>query len=233
MENSKIAGVVHILFFLAAILNLISQIIDSQLLEYISKPLLMILLALYYLMARKEKIDSIDRFLILALAFSWGGDMLLMLQGHMASLFLFGLGSFLVAHVFYILVYQKAKIQDASEGNSFQLTRMVFLLFIGGAILYMLIPRLGELLIPVIAYTGVIITMAIFALLRKGRTSEQSFIMVYSGALLFIMSDAMIAFDKFLDPIPYSRILIMATYMAAQYLIVKGILTHQNEPTES
>mgnify|MGYP000352624917 CR=1 FL=1 len=79
---------------------------------------------------------------------------------------------------------------------------------------------------PVVLYTMVIITMAIYALLRRGWTRDKSFIMVYSGALLFIMSDAMIAINKFMNPIVQARLLIMATYIAGQFLIAKGILAH-------
>jgi uncharacterized membrane protein YhhN len=70
--------------------------------------------------------------------------------------------------------------------------------------------------------------MAIAAVMRKGRTVDKSFIMVYSGALLFIMSDAMIAINKFLNPLVQARLLIMSTYIAAQLLIVKGILVHEH-----
>ena len=74
--------------------------------------------------------------------------------------------------------------------------------------------------------------MGIFALLRRGWTVDKSFIMVYSGALLFIMSDAMIAINKFMSPIIQAGLLIMATYIVAQFLIVKGILAHENSDTE-
>jgi uncharacterized membrane protein YhhN len=57
--------------------------------------------------------------------------------------------------------------------------------------------------------------------------------MVYSGALLFIMSDAMIAINKFLNPLVQARLLIMATYIAAQFLIVKGVLIHEKSIEQS
>ena len=70
--------------------------------------------------------------------------------------------------------------------------------------------------------------MGIFALIRRGWTLEKSFIMVYSGALLFIMSDALLAINKFMNPIVQARLLIMATYISAQFLIVRGIMLHEN-----
>jgi uncharacterized membrane protein YhhN len=64
---------------------------------------------------------------------------------------------------------------------------------------------------------------------RKGRTSDKSFLLIYFGALLFIMSDSMIAINQFIEPIIYGRFLIMFTYISAQYLIVIGVLKHEEE----
>ena len=153
----------------------------------------------------------------------------------MDGLFVFGLGAFLIAHIFYIGAYRYARYSGVSgEPAGFIRTRIIFLVFIGGALVYLLYPNLGEMLMPVALYTIVIISMAVAAVMRKGRTVDKSFIMVYSGALLFIMSDSMIAINKFLNPLVQARLMIMATYIAAQLLIVKGILAHENatEATE-
>ena len=80
--------------------------------------------------------------------------------------------------------------------------------------------------IPVFVYTATILLMAIFALNRKDRVLEASFCPIFVGALLFILSDSLLAFDKFLVPIPYAGVFVMSTYMAAQYLIVEGVTAH-------
>ena len=224
LSNFSIYG-----FYVVSIVNLIEQVVKIGWLDLATKPLLMIMLMLYYLSARKETSSNLSKLMMGALVFSWFGDLLLMLQEKIEGVFIFGLASFLVAHIFYIFTYKLAKYKDLGElKKSFIHTRIVFLMFIGGALIYMLYPYLGELLIPVILYTIVIITMGVFALLRRGWTLDKSFIMVYSGALLFIMSDSMIAINKFMSPIVQARLLIMATYIAAQFLIVKGILAHEN-----
>ena len=71
-----------------------------------------------------------------------------------------------------------------------------------------------------------ILLMAIFALNRRDRVSEASFYPVFVGALLFILSDSLLAFDKFLVPIPHAGVLVMSTYIAAQYLIVEGVTAY-------
>ncbi len=228
MNREKISRLALYAFYVNAIANLFAQVMKSELLDFITKPLIMNTILIYYLTGRDKKVNTLTYLMIGAIFFSWGGDIILMLQGRMEGMFVFGLASFLIAHLFYITVYTKAIHQvTADDSKSFIRTRIVFLVFIGLALIYMLYPNLGDMLIPVVLYTMVIISMAISAVLRKGKTIDKSFIMVYSGALLFIMSDAMIAINKFLNPLVQARLMIMATYITAQLLIVKGILAHE------
>ncbi|MFM8740122.1 MAG: lysoplasmalogenase family protein, partial [Cytophagales bacterium] len=62
-----------------------------------------------------------------------------------------------------------------------------------------------------------------------GQTSDKSFFLVMLGALLFMVSDSLLAVNKFLNPFEFSGIAIMATYCAAQYLIVEGLLQHPQQ----
>ncbi len=228
MNKEKISRILLYIFYINAIANLIAQIIKSEWLDFITKPLIMSTLLIYYLVSRQQKANTLTYFMIGAVVFSWFGDIILMLQVRFEGMFVIGLASFLIAHLFYILTYGKAVAQDQSEDSkTFIRTRIAFLIFVGLALIYLLLPSLDNMLIPIALYTIVIISMAIAAVLRKGRTIDKSFIMVYSGALLFIMSDAMIAINKFLNPLVQARLLIMATYIAAQFLIVKGILVHE------
>lgn len=234
MKKEKLSQVALYFFYGNAIINLLAQIVKIEIIDYITKPLIMSSLLIFYLAGRKEKANTLTRLMIAAIFFSWCGDIILMLQGSYEKLFVFGLASFLIAHLFYIPAYGKAVNQGDSEASqSFIRTRIAFLLFVGIALIYILYPRLEEMLIPVSLYTIVIITMAVAAVRRKGRTIDKSFIMVYSGALLFIMSDSMIAINKFLNPLVQARLLIMATYIAAQFLIVKGILIHENATAQA
>jgi len=62
------------------------------------------------------------------------------------------------------------------------------------------------------------------ALNRSGRVGAMSFKLVFVGSLLFLLSDSMIAFNKFNSDIPLAGFLIMITYVAAQYLIMRGLI---------
>ncbi len=233
MNRTKNATYALYAFYIISVLNLLEQVVQTGWLNLVTKPFLMITLLFYYLFSKSEKTSPLSKLIIGAMTFSWIGDILLMLQGQISGIFIFGLAAFLIAHICYIFGFRKARFDDPGEINkSFVQTRIVFLVFVGGAIIYMLYPGLEEMMIPVIFYTIVIIAMGITALLRRGWTRDKSFIMTYSGALLFIMSDALIGINKFMNPIVQAPLLIMATYISAQLLIVKGILIHEKEMVE-
>jgi uncharacterized membrane protein YhhN len=215
-------------FYAVSIVNLYAQVMKLEIADFISKPLLMATLLVYYLTSRKSPATLLTWLVTAALVFSWAGDVLLMYQSRMENLFIFGLGAFLVAQLLYIMAYRNAIEHDVQVPISkFVAFRLVFLIAYGGGLLYILHERLGDMLLPVAVYTAVIIAMGISAMLRKGKTSDSSFVLVYSGALLFIMSDSMIAINRFSHPLVQSGLLIMATYIGAQFLIVKGLLAHE------
>jgi uncharacterized membrane protein YhhN len=62
------------------------------------------------------------------------------------------------------------------------------------------------------------------ALNRYGNGHPLSFSLVFTGSLLFVCSDTMIALNRFILPLPYEGLLVMSSYIAAQYLIMRGIL---------
>lgn len=75
-------------------------------------------------------------------------------------------------------------------------------------------------------YALVITIMALQALFRFGYTTNKSFALVFIGAILFMISDSLLAINKFLMPIQFASFYIISTYMVAQYLIVEGVIAH-------
>lgn len=151
------------------------------------------------------------KLLSLGLLFSAIGDVLL--EYPKPGLFLHGLGSFLVAHLFYILVFLR-KI-------SFSMPRvlgLIGLIAVGIFLANLLIPVLGEMRVPVLVYLGIILLMAISATL-----GSENHLLTILGACLFIISDSIIAINRFLTPVYLSSLWIMSTYYAAQYLITIGV----------
>ena len=188
------------------------------------KPLIMISLAGYYWVSMPAGERSV--VLLAALFFSWVGDVLLMFNG--AGFFLGGLGGFLIAHIFYVVAYRQHKRTEGDGLHGVQKARYAFPVILAGTgLLVILMPVLGEMKIPVALYALVLVVMVLTALFRLGFTGLRSFWMVLAGAVLFLISDSTIAINKFLQPVPYAGLLIMSTYMAAQWLIVEGLIGHK------
>ena len=214
------------LFLAASLVNIIGAFNENASLSNYSKPLLMPLLALFFITQWQGEKDKIFIFSLAALFLSWAGDVLLLLPDEM--FFLFGLGAFLLAHISYMITYYQAQTNmDVKQNKTFVTVRIIILAMVGGAILNVLWPHLDGMRMPVAVYTAVIILMAVFAVLRKDRTSPASFSYIYGGALFFIASDGMIAVTKFIEPFAHYRMFIMLTYLVAQFLIIKGILAHR------
>lgn len=200
-------------------------------LVYTMKPLLMPVLMGWMLANRELLKEKYLQFLFVSLIFSMAGDVFLMFL--VEELFVFGLASFLLAHVFYIVAFFKSN----SLGMRFLPlgSKLVFALpyaFFVTGFLYILKdhilsnPETQTMFIPVMVYAIVIGTMGVLASWRVSGTNQNSFYMVLGGALLFIASDSMIAINKFVQSLPYASILIMATYISAQYFIVRGMMIH-------
>jgi uncharacterized membrane protein YhhN len=215
------------LFLLVSVGELTSQVVDLPWLHTLCKPALLPLLLVYYVVSAREAGGSMSMLVVAALVLSWLGDVLLMGEGQ--SFFIFGLVSFLLAHVTYILAYRQHQQADDSKAlRGIQKIRYGFpLVFAGVGLVMILYPRLSDLRIPVMVYAGVITVMTLTGLFRFGRTNASSFAQVFAGAILFMMSDSLLAVNKFLEPLAYSGLWIMLTYLAAQWFIVRGLLAHR------
>jgi len=88
-----------------------------------------------------------------------------------------------------------------------------------------LIPTLGSLAIPVALYISAITAMVICAILARFPSSW-----VVTGAILFLISDSILAVDKFKTPVPLRDYLVWITYYAAQYAITTGLLLRATRP---
>jgi len=207
----------RILYAISAASVLIGLFFDLQLLYISAKPLLMITLLMYFVSATKGY-PRWRVYVMAALIFSWAGDVFLISN----DWFIAGLVSFLVAHVFYIIAYQKT---GAASGELKPLDILKFVIY-GVVLMWVIYPGLGDMLVPVLIYALVLLGMGVWAHKRRGATTATSFQLVAIGAILFALSDGLIAINKFAYPIPAERILIMSIYMTAQYLIVQGLIKH-------
>lgn len=217
------------LFMLVSAGVLLAELGGADLVYRICKPAIMITLGLHYAVLMREQSQPLSKSVILAIIFSCAGDVLLMLQGRNENFFMFGLGAFLVAHIFYILAYRQHQSSDTSnELQGLQKIRYAFpIILTGTGMVVVLYSRLHALKIPVVIYAIVLTAMVLAALFRFGKTNSSSFARVFGGAILFMISDSLIAINRFLEPLPKAGLWIMITYVVAQYLIVTGLLKHK------
>jgi uncharacterized membrane protein YhhN len=214
--------VLTFLYFLTGILFIFLQYQPYFLPGLIAKALIIPLLMLLLALNISPVNDRSQRLMLAALFFSWAGDMILELSHLNNSLFTFGLLSFLLAHVMYIFVF------IGTPGKKGFLVKHVYLLvpvilYGVGLVLY-LYNDLAGMRLPVIIYAAVILTMLTASFDRIEKVNRASYWLVLSGAILFVISDSAIAVNKFSFHFAGSGIIIMSTYIIAQYLIVTGYI---------
>jgi uncharacterized membrane protein YhhN len=104
---------------------------------------------------------------------------------------------------------------------------LLFLAYVGG-IYVILFPGLEGLMKPIILiYALSLMGMSMMALNRKGRVAHTSYRLVFFGSILFLISDSMIALNKFYMEFTLAGFWIMITYISAQYLIMRGLILEE------
>lgn len=190
-------------------------------LHYICKPLTTLLI-LWLASRAVEPVSPRYRSAVLAgIALSLVGDVFLMLP---YDLFVPGLIAFLLAHVCYIIAFV--------AGSNFKqkIVGVVVFAAVGAANLYFLLPKLPPaLIIPVLAYVAVLTIMAGLAAARAwalhngdaGLACASSTAAI--GGALFVLSDSLLAWDKFGGGIALSPLWVLASYYAAQWCIARSV----------
>jgi uncharacterized membrane protein YhhN len=179
------------------------------------KPLTMVIAIIFVAVRARSTGDTtrFDALLLAALVFSLVGDVFLMLPG---NYFIPGLASFLVAHVFYIALFRQGQ-------GWFPSRRALVSVLTVGALMYSIVwSGLNDpvLKVAVAAYVGVISLMAAQAIGRAATTGDAASRWVAVGACVFMLSDSLIAINKFVTPVALSSLWILSTYYCAQMLIV-------------
>lgn len=151
-----------------------------------------------------------------ALAGSLAGDAFLMVEGF----FIPGLVSFLIAHVAYIALFRQGVAWFPRP------LALVATLGVGGA-MYAYLWQGGlptGLRIPVAVYVTVIALMAAQALGRAGALGDRAARQVALGACFFMLSDSLLATNRFVQPLPLAQVGVLTTYYAAQAFIAHGMV---------
>ncbi len=199
---------------LAALAAIQGAAAGPRLLVYIFKPLTTALILVLALVLPGSVAAPYRPLIVLGLGASLLGDVLLMLP---RERFLAGLGSFLVTHLCYAAAF------GAAAGWRLSLLPAALLVGSGALVLSTLWPTLGRMRGPVLVYVAAILLMVWQADERWLQMRSQPALLALAGAVLFLISDTVLALDRFRRPLRHSQVVILVTYWLAQYLIARSV----------
>jgi len=212
-----------ILYFFIFGADLFAVYNGNESLRYITKPLLMPLLIIFFVFQTKDFLSPLKKWIVLALVFSWAGDVLLMFESTNSNFFISGLVAFLIAHIFYILFYENVIRKEGLKKNYWWFLPVIIYYI---SLIYILSPNLGDMKLPVRIY-GIVISYMLIQALQTGRIKDLgAATLMIAGAVLFITSDSILAINKFYESFEYAGIAIMLTYGIAQLLITLGAVRY-------
>ncbi len=216
-------------YILLSICHLLSIIFNLPQFTFYSKPFLLTLLIIYFATQTKSISSNLKYLFLTGLIFSLLGDSLLLFStnGSKAStFFILGLIAFLITHLCYIFLFKKMLTRQKGILHLKPVLYLPFVLFYFTFIAFLWpgIPK--TMTIPVIIYAATIIFMLSTAMNLKDRIKNQHYVLIFSGALLFLISDSLIGINRFQNdffPFDSFRFWIMLTYLSAQLLLTIGI----------
>lgn len=214
LPRKMIIGVLSIWTFVFGALAILAHYKGPRILVYLFRPMTMAVTISLVLEAGSHARPAYRAAIAAGLLISLAGDVFMILR---KKRFLEGLICFLVAQVCYTFAFLAEIRLKFSSWTSIPLLIYAVLVVV---ILY---PHLGKMRVPVILYILVIITMARTALERAVQLPGPAPLAAAAGASLFVISDSILAFDRFVKPFRSAQAFILSTYFAAQWLIALSV----------
>lgn len=214
------------LSILFALIAILAANLEITWLHYLSKPLIVGVLIghLYHQGFPKHKMLTL---VYAALGLSLLGDIFLMLK--VEGMFIAGLGAFLLAQALYFFAFRiRSRNFDEKGALFFDLLLSIplftyFFLFLNEILAFIEFQGTQtEMYYPVMAYGIVIMLMGYAAITRYNRSSKASYFLILCGAVSFIISDSILAWNMFRQPVDNAQFYILISYAIAQLLLVKG-----------
>ncbi len=181
-----------------------------RLLYLVFRPLTMAVIISLVVEAGKSASPAYRIAIAAGLVASLIGDLFMMLRRKRFSA---GLAAFLVAQAFYTFAFLSGVRFRFSPGPA------LALLAYGAVLFVILYPGLKRMRVPVLVYILAISAMALAALERYIQTGSPAALAACAGAFLFLISDSVLAVDRFVTPFRASQAVILSTYFTAQSLI--------------
>ena len=205
---------------LASVIITIGSLTEGELFGWARAPLLMPIVVVFTLLSRPLPGARVLVPLLAAQVFSWFGDIALASEG---DYFVLGVAMFLLAQVSYIVTFLGIKGQHLLRLRPVVI--VPYLVYYVG-ILALVLPKAGELALPLVVYGTTLTAMAVFAMDAWPRVPPSAARMLLIGSILFVTSDSLIALTKF-DIVPdngFVSAILIGTYCVAQILLAMGVL---------
>lgn len=199
-----------IIALIFAIITIYAKSLDNEKLQFVFKPLTMLAIILIAFFNSSTPINFYQIMILVGLIFSTIGDVFLIKD---RKFFVQGLVAFLIGHICFVVAFYTTPNWFSSI---FYLAYVAFFLSI-------LWRDLGSLKIPVIVYSLALAAMSWFALSRMIENHNHHTFHAFLGSISFVISDSLLAYNKFKSPIPLSPVWILGTYFLAQWLIAMSV----------
>ncbi|MFD0860841.1 lysoplasmalogenase family protein [Sungkyunkwania multivorans] len=224
----KNQGLFTIIYMVILATDLVCSNVESlRPFRVITKPSVISSLFFFFLYNSGHLVKQQRNFMLAALVFFFLGD-LFFLNYYDNLFFMIGFGFFFLAYLMYVFAFQ--------FNISYHLGRLVILSVIIMIYAFWFLKKtlmgLGDYFIPIIIFMVVIFSSLQSAFFRWNQVPQKSFYLVFVGALIYLGTQTLIAYNKFVGPVPYENFFTMFTYGIAQYCIVIGILIQQRRPVE-
>ncbi len=201
-----------IIILLLILITIFTKQIGREKLFFIVKPLTMLFIIALPLLEVREEYSTYAFLIMSGLIFSLLGDLFLLYPDRY---FNNGLYSFLAAHILYILAFNQ-------NVNGYCIAIVLPILLYMVIVLKFLLPRLGAMKYPVIIYILVISTM-VYSAWNTSIYFNNGLGLILVGAILFAISDTVLAFNKFYKKFTLAEPIILSTYFIAQLLFALSI----------
>jgi uncharacterized membrane protein YhhN len=216
------SAALSVIYFFIGLMSIILMNHSTFWPGFVAKALIIPALMIMFLANINPFTARLHILMFAGLFFSWAGDVVLEFSDNNGNIFMLGLVCFLLAHIMYLTVFFMTPGKNSILSNRIWL--LIPVIIYGLVLVLYLYNELAEMKLPVIIYTAVILTMLSGAINRVEKVKKESYYLVLAGAIFFVISDSSIAVNKFRHQFDSSGIVIMSTYILAQYLLVAGYI---------
>lgn len=190
--------------------------------RFVSKPFIVLLLLGYYFKNRTGIDKKKHAWMFLGLSSFLIGDLLIINHTNMVFLGL-SLLFFSIGKIFFSFNFSHKNDFDVLRLVPFSIIMFTYAVFLIGIVLN----GLKEFLVPALVSFFLSLLMFQFAYLRKGVCSKKSYMYVFIGVMIYIISESMMAIKTFKQDLPFEDFFIMMFYGISMYYIVLGVIFGQ------